>query len=93
MCVGGGGNFFTFTALLRSRYIIGMFLGATKVSNILLGMPKFLIFFGETVDAGFKPRYQEKMRVPPILGIDPLYGRVKFVLNAFIKIVGEIFKT
>ena len=35
--------------------------------------------------------YQEKKRVPT-LGIDPLYGKVKFVLNAFIKIMGKILK-
>ena len=61
MCVGGGVISLQFKAFLRSRYIIGIFFflggGVTKISNILLGMPKFLKFWGETVDAGFKTRY------------------------------------
>ena len=41
-----------------------------KISNIILGCLKFLIFFwgGRMVDVGPEPAYEEKMRVPP----DPL---------------------
>ena len=43
------------------------------------------------VGAGSKPTYQEK-RSTPILGIDPLYGKVKFVLNTFIRFIWKVLK-
>ena len=43
----------------------GIFLGVAKISNIILGCLKFLIFWGRMVDAGPEPTYEEKMRVPP----------------------------
>ena len=42
-------------------------MGVNKISNIVLGYLKFLIFLGgETVDAGPEPTYGEKIRVPPL---------------------------
>ena len=40
------GHFYAFQGLfLRSRYRIGVFFWVVKISNILLGCLKFLIFF------------------------------------------------
>ena len=53
------------------------------------GMPKFLIFFG--VNSTLICRcWVLANESTPTLDIYLLYGKVKFVLNAFIKIMGKI---
>ena len=56
----------------------GIIFWVAKISNIILGCLKFLIFLGEMVDAGAEPTYEEKMRVPttPTLPALTLYLRV-----------------
>ena len=75
---GGGGSFLYILGLFKVRYRMRIFFGAAKF-QIFFGMPDipdfFLIFFiyfffgggggwGLTVNAGSKPLYEEKLRVP-----------------------------
>ena len=74
---GGGGSsqnwtifrgyFYTFEGLfLMSRYRMGVgIFGVAKISNILLGCLKFLIFLGMNVDAGPEHTYEEKNESTP----------------------------
>ena len=44
---GGGSVLYILRLFLRPRYKMGIFFGEAKISNILWGMPKFLIFFSK----------------------------------------------
>ena len=55
-------------------------------------MPKFLIFFGVSSRFWVQAYVSSKKGSTHCLGIGPLYGKVKFVFNDFIKIMGENLK-
>ena len=63
----------------------GIFFWVAKISNIVWGCLKFLIFFGGGwVDAGPEPMYEEKMRVPP--GVSSWeFGTYSICVNSSIK--------
>ena len=54
-------------------YRIGILFWVAKISNIfgVLEIPD--IFWEWTVDAGFEPTYEEKIRVPPPPGVESLF--------------------
>ena len=67
-----GGSFLYILGLFKVKIQNGNIFGAAKF-QIFWGMPDIPDFFvgggGETVDAGSKPMYEEKLRVPPGLSL------------------------
>ena len=76
-------DYFDGSFLYISRYRMEIFFETAKF-KYFLGMPDIPdTFFGLTVDAGSKPTYEEKLRVPPgvYMGTD-LYFYSSLVLQA-----------